>query len=200
MSRFFEKLSLKEFESKLKDAWKKKQENKYDYEKSENINSDIVEFTSQIERDISKVSFSTENFTCDKHYEWNYENKEYEKLPSDDSINKIMGFSILPNGMPFLGCCGGGDWESGIFFIIYWSGKNFRGYIPKEGNPWNTKTNTAYGNDSDSDFRNLEKRFGIKIEDREDFEVCDVPDLDEGKIIDDIQKIIFENVKLSIAK
>ncbi|MDB5036981.1 MAG: hypothetical protein JWQ35_509 [Bacteriovoracaceae bacterium] len=62
----------------------------------------------------------------------------------------------------------GGDWENPVFFIIYWDGKALRGYIPTKGNLWNTDTKQAYGNDEESDAKNLLERFpdvfGDKLE------------------------------------
>ena len=38
-----------------------------------------------------------------------------------------------------------------MFFIIYWDGKKLRAYVPTDGNPWNTDTKEAYGNDEEKD-------------------------------------------------
>lgn len=50
-----------------------------------------------------------------------------------------------------LACMAGGDWQEPVFFIIYWDGKDFRGYIPKDGNLWNYKYNFAIGDGEDGE-------------------------------------------------
>lgn len=77
-----------------------------------------------------------------------------------------------------------------IFFCIYWSGKELRAYIPKEGNLWNTDTKSAYGDNPESDLKNLRKRFGKNLteEDLEDFSL--VPEQAEYLIIGDLMKHI----------
>jgi len=53
----------------------------------------------------------------------------------------------------------GGDWESPVFFCIYWDGRKLRAYVPEKGNLWNTDTNQAYGNDDEADLKNARKRW-----------------------------------------
>lgn len=113
--------------------------------------------TPTIDKDLSKVSFDTENFTCN-------------------------GFQTLDNGFTFLGCSAGGDWEHPLFFIIYFDGKKLRGYIPKEGNTWNTKYNTAYGSEQDS------YRFDESDDYEPDFD--SIPKQDDSKMIEDIKNQI----------
>jgi hypothetical protein len=113
-----------------------------------------------IKKDI-KVEFDLENFDI-----------------TDSDLKKILGFQTLENGLTFLGFRAGGDWQCPVFGIVYWDGKTLRGYIPTEGNPWNTETHTAYG-DSECDDENSIERFGIPYE-RIDF--------DEAKILKDIMK------------
>ena len=93
----------------------------------------LIDLTGQIEKDLGKVEFDFENFECDA-VSWQDKDKEF------------LGFHMLPNGMPFLGCYAGGDWEYPVFFIFYWSGTEVRAYIPKDGNTFNKKTKQAYGN------------------------------------------------------
>jgi hypothetical protein len=45
----------------------------------------------------------------------------------------------------------GGDWEDSILFMVYWDGKEFRGYIPEKGNRFNRDTNEAFGNNEEAD-------------------------------------------------
>ena len=101
-----------------------------------------------IEEDLKKVEFDTENL-------------EFEE--GEGYSRGKTGFRTLPNGLTILGVTAGGDWEAPIYFILYSDGKELRGYIPTDGNIWNTDTNQAYGNaDSNVDERNCQKRFGVK--------------------------------------
>jgi len=93
-----------------------------------------------------KVEFDTENF-------------EYEKDHFNVQLEGITGPVTLENGLTFVGFTAGGDWEHPVYFIVYWDGKKLRGYIPKEGNPWNTSTKQAYGNDEEADTKNMQKRY-----------------------------------------
>lgn len=45
----------------------------------------------------------------------------------------------------------GGDWEIPVYMIMYWDGKEIRGYIPEDGNTFKASTRMAYGNDEDDD-------------------------------------------------
>lgn len=101
-----------------------------------------------------KVSFDFENFSADKEQE----------------ADSLMGYQTLPNGLTFCGMWAGGDWELPVFFIVYWDGKRLRGYVPTDGNNWNTATKKAYGNDEEADFKNAKKRWpDIYDMDEEDF-------------------------------
>ncbi len=44
-----------------------------------------------------------------------------------------------------------------FFFIIYWDGKEFRGYIPTKGNSFDRFRKIALGNDDDEDIKFLKK-------------------------------------------
>jgi hypothetical protein len=95
-----------------------------------------------------KVGFDTENF--------DYEHSK-QLLGTD-----LVGLQEWDNGLTFLGIVAGGDWENALFFIVYWDGSRLRGYVPTDGNPWNTKTMKAYGNDQDdqeTDVANARKRY-----------------------------------------
>jgi hypothetical protein len=96
--------------------------------------------------DISKVSFSFENFF-------------YSHL--DENLGRADGFlgyrkfwTRLPlTCFSYIGCLAGGDWEFPLYFPIYMDkdGKTFRGYIPQKGNVWNYATKKAFGNDDQAD-------------------------------------------------
>jgi hypothetical protein len=98
------------------------------------------ELTPQIDKDLSKVNFDMENCYCDQD----------PGISGGSSFRKIQGFHTLPNGLSFLGVCAGGDWEHALLYILYWDGTKLRGYIPTDGNTWNTKTKMAYGNGAES--------------------------------------------------
>lgn len=141
--------------------------------------------TPTIKKDLSKVSFDTENLESD--------GKGY------GSGEGLIGYNRLPNGMSYLGIVAGGDWEVPVFFIIYWDGKSLRGYIPEDGNTWNTDTKKAYGNDLKADVKNCKKRWPEQYkdvqEDSEDHYGSDLdPPHDSQKILADIQsRIVSKN-------
>lgn len=108
---------------------------------------------------------------------------------ASSQIHLWLGYHTLPNGLTFLGCYAGGDWETPVSFIIYWDGKKLRGYVPLEGNPWNTTTKEAYGNDEDADGINAHKRWP---DDYDGSPVCDnFPDPDDNEMLKDISTRIL---------
>lgn len=127
----------------------------------------VLDLNPNLIKDLSKVSFSTENFEC------------FLDKDGDTFGYKLGGLQTLDNGFTFLGCAAGGDWEQPVFFIIYWDGSKLRGYIPTEGNVWNKKYKTAYGSEQE----------------REDFEEendsDDFPSADDAAIEADIKKRII---------
>lgn len=99
----------------------------------------FCQLTPQISKDL-KIHFDTENvFGMEQ--------------------DRLLGFRTLENGLTFCGFEAGGDWEFPVFFIIYWDGKQLRGYVPSDGNMWNTDSKQAYGNNEVKDQKNLIKRF-----------------------------------------
>ena len=133
-----------------------------------------------IEKDLSKCSWDTEN-----HDSW---------------------METLPNGMVYEAHSAGGDWESPVYFIIYWDGKKLRGYIPTDGNPWNRTTKMAFGNPEEYSARVKDDQpwDGIamikqypelyKGEDPACLDGCDV-DRDDAKIKEDIMSRILPKPK-----
>lgn len=89
-------------------------------------------------KDLRKVSFDCENFQC---------------IERDDDVcgYKLGGIQTLENGFHFLGCAAGGDWEYPVFFIIYWDGDMFRGYVPSKGNVWDKKQKEAFHYEENED-------------------------------------------------
>ena len=88
----------------------------------------------KVEKDISKIQF-------------NFENCEI----IDGYMNYPCGYKMINTDFPVLFVNAGGDWETSICFIIYWDGKDLRGYVPEKGNVYNPITKTAFGSDEDSD-------------------------------------------------
>jgi hypothetical protein len=131
----------------------------------------LAYLTEQIRKDLGKVEFDSENHECE---------------PSEAycGAGDICGFRTLSNGLTYLGCMAGGDWETPLFYIIYWDGKKLRGYIPTDGNLWNTDTKRAYGNDVDgeTDAPNMKRRFGVDVSCFDDFDI----DIDCDKVQADI--------------
>lgn len=84
--------------------------------------------------DLEKVEFDLENFT---YVEGDFDMPGFRP-----------GFDTLPNGVAVLWVGAGGDWELPIAFCLYiGDGGEFRAYIPKDGNCYNFKTKSAFGND-----------------------------------------------------
>lgn len=174
MPRYFEEITWKELSKKIKDALGNR--NNLIEKNTDPMLEDIgcegydwLELTPQIEKDLSKVEFDTENviyerdhFHCINPTE-NFTSRQYEYrfYPVINPLNQLLGFNTFKidnKDFVFLGFMAGGDWEVPVHFIIYWDGKKLRGYIPTDGNPWNTDTKEAYGNDEESDKKNIKKR------------------------------------------
>lgn len=139
----------------------------------------LQELTPRIKKDLSKVDFECENLSYGEDTYW----------PSQKLRDTVVGLHKLENNLVFLGCYGGGDWEVPLIFIIYWDGKELRGYVPKEGNPWNTSTRAAYGNDEELDNENALKRFKVY-----DYDM--IPDINPELIFQDINS----HFKLKVLK
>lgn len=72
-------------------------------------------------KDWSKISFSTENL-------------------------EVVSTPSTPDGIPYLSLMVGGDWETPLVAIVYFDGKTLRGFVPKNGNPYNHRQKSAFGN------------------------------------------------------
>jgi hypothetical protein len=196
MARYFSPISIDDFKQQILLSLKKNEDFLY-LTKSNPINSweDLCErdvkhkylrifptLTKIVSKDI-KVEFDTENIEM-----------------SLSQYSNILGFHTLSQGFTFMGIYAGGDWEIPVFFILYWDGKNVRGYVPKNGNAWNTKTNQAYGNNSagkKSDAIDIKQRYPyMKNSDMTDD--CDCVDffIDLSFNEDDIIKDIRDRIKL----
>ena len=103
-----------------------------------------------LDSDLAKVEFDLENYSlggADPNY------------PSDQGYSGYpCGYKILPSGIPVLLVNAGGDWEFPICFALYYDGKGLRGYIPTEGNVFDKKNKSAYGNsDEEIEDEDLQK-------------------------------------------
>ena len=92
----------------------------------------MKELSSTISKDLSKINFDGENILGWSKSELN----DHEEL----------GLHTLSNGLTFYGFEIGGDWEFPVYVIIYFDGKELRGYIPTKGNVFDKKYKQAYGN------------------------------------------------------
>lgn len=130
--RTAKRITPKEFEEKMKQIWEKNGE-----EKRFNLDNFVYKFCNQWTKDrpkelntliddISKIDYDTENI---------------------GAVGKIESI----NGLTYLKCYAGGDWEDPILFFIYWDGNKFRGYIPTYGNSYNRKYKRAFGNNDEED-------------------------------------------------
>lgn len=91
---------------------------------------------------------------------FSFENCAYTADRENEPLSGMLGPRSL-GGLSFIGACSGGDWEHPVYFVMYLDadGKTLRGYIPRNGNPWNYDTNQALGNDEEADLRLLKRLF-----------------------------------------
>lgn len=147
-----------------------------DFLKKNNLRTGQV--TPKIIQDLKKVNFDEENL-------------EWEVGEGYSGTGSITGFHTLPNGLTILGVSAGGDWEMPLYFCLYFDGTQLRGYIPTDGNHWNTDTKTAYGSEGEAGVEddekassdNVKKRFGVDSTEA-------LGDMDPAAILADIQKRI----------
>lgn len=82
------------------------------------------------------------------------------------SGKELLGFHILPNGIPFLGMEVGettnGEQQS-LFVALFWNGSNIIPYIPYYGNTINVDLKTVFGKKTDSDCVEKYKKVYEKI-------------------------------------
>lgn len=101
-------------------------------------------------------------------------------------------FRLLENGVPIVLLQAGGDWEFPVICAIYHDGSTFRGYVPADGNIFNTATKTAYGNDEAADRGNIQKLYGkahpkLLAEENPHSVLDDYVDFDFDKVIADVE-------------
>jgi len=153
MTRYFtQKLSIDEIADKLVSSLKRKEDfqdwfcDNYDLETMPSdlkeyplkdvcctyLTCDIQQFSSRVEKDLSKVAFGSENVYADP--------KNY-----GGGSDALLGFQTTSTGLSYLGVLAGNDSDTDLFLILYHDGAEVRAYIPKDGNTWNTDINASYG-------------------------------------------------------
>lgn len=161
------RITPKEFESKMKEIWEKySQDGKFTvdnfvYKFCNQWNHDKPKELNKLIDDILKVKYDTENL---------------------GAIGKVES----SNGLTYLKCYVGGDWESPILFFIYWDGTRFRGYIPTYGNAINRKYNIAFGNNDEEDVEFL-KTQNLDMSDEELLSIVHDVEYDIGACMKDFK-------------
>ncbi|MCL2062231.1 MAG: hypothetical protein FWH03_06385 [Firmicutes bacterium] len=97
-----------------------------------------------IKKDLEVIDFDTENFQLDPYY-------------AAKNTNPLLDLCTIENGLTFFGFLANGDWETEMYFIVYYDGENLRGYVPRYGNAVNLDNMSAFGNDEESDESYLRK-------------------------------------------
>lgn len=154
-------ISREEFKTKMMDAQKKYAIDAGEDPDDINVDENGISpscLTVALRDDI-RIAFDIENF-------------DYMAEDYGNGRDGLVGYHILENGHTFWGVVCGGDWEAPMFFAIYWDGDKLRAYVPVDGNPWNTDTMQAYGNDEEKDLTNWARRSGHVYEEDEGFNVC----------------------------
>lgn len=169
-------ITMDEFKQKLGDTARRAAKEELTAEEMVNPWESAFSFlwfeNASIRDDLRKVQFDFENYSSPDE-----DPNEYDK--------RIVGFHQLPNGMPFVGCWAGGDWEMPVYFILYWDGKKIRGYIPESGNTFNVKSRTAYGSEGDSEIEFTDEELAAFEEAADQHDGWPKPD--EDAYLNDIQ-------------
>lgn len=101
-------------------------------------------YSGKVYDDLQKISVEFENVES-------FDSEDaYTHLPG---LEAMEGYEMIGEGdsaFPVLWCCGGGDWEYPLVFVLYIGQKGeLRGYIPEDGNVYNHAEKAAYGNNED---------------------------------------------------
>jgi hypothetical protein len=151
MSRFFQRITEAEFRDliRTKLTGPLLSEDEWEADELDEMTEEALigcAFTLRIaalnkaDNDRQKINFDLEN--C-------YTEKEDVKFTTPDQVT-FCGINTLPNGLVYCGIFCGGDWESPVHFIVYWSGKEFRAYVPEDGNTYYLEYKSAYGSEFDA--------------------------------------------------
>ena len=136
MPRYAAKISEQDLVDKILEAYNNHEEAKeyHDDPVTNHMDMDcyLKYLTPTVIKDLSKIEFDAENrCTGMCHFT--------AKTPD------IMEAHTTSTGVTYYGCIFGGDWENPIYFIIYWDGKELRGYIPTDGQCYDEECKAAYG-------------------------------------------------------
>ena len=119
--RYYTEISKEEFLNKVKEVM---ENDEFPYEVSKSI-----------DKDLSKINFSWENYTS-------FEDKQ-------GFCNYPIGYKEMKSDFHVFFAAAGGDWEIPVCYIFYWGDGELRAYIPKDGNLWNKKEKCAYGSEDE---------------------------------------------------
>lgn len=120
----------------------------------------LTDLSPQLKKDLSKVEFDWENSTSATSLtDQAWRSGKNDKTEFGYSLD-IMGphNRMGAEGVSWIGCAAGGDWEEPLFFILYMDQGEVRAWIPKDGNCWNRTTKQAFGNDEDDDSKDIKKQ------------------------------------------
>lgn len=92
-----------------------------------------------VSKDLTNINFNLENMHAETPNVYTY---------AGDSGTDLCGLQTLSNKLTFCGIVAGGDWESPLFYIIYYDGTKLRAYIPIRGNIVNADTLSAFGSET----------------------------------------------------
>lgn len=85
--------------------------------------------------------------------------KDWSKIDFSTENMDVIAEETTADGVPYLRISAGGDWEHPLVCILYFDGRKMRGYVPKDGNTYNHKAKSAFGN-NDSDDAECIRQFG----------------------------------------
>ena len=86
------------------------------------------------------------NTSVSAHKDLSKVNFDFENYEVDEADTDLATHRKLPDGTEIIWCWAGGDWESSVSFVFYLDPNDkIRAYIPKKGNSYCTKCNTAWG-------------------------------------------------------
>ena len=92
--------------------------------------------------------------------------KASESKIKSKSGKPLLGFNILPNGIPFFGMEVGetvnGEQQS-LFVALFWNGSEIISYIPSYGNTYNIDLKTVFGKEPDNDLVETYRKVYEKI-------------------------------------
>lgn len=112
------------------------QEDLDDWDENKTIIAGLEECATKVFNDLCKINFSLENMTLDS--------QEPFGDFTGDQARDWLGPQAWGD-LTIIGFMGGGDWESPVAFVVYYDGKDFRGYVPTEGNSFDVASKSAIG-------------------------------------------------------